>query len=317
MLAATLAAVAGGCAGLAPDLKPLDGPQIAALNGRAAEIPYRLAPGDRLLVKFSYNRDMNEEVVVRTDGRISLPLVGEVPAAGRTPEELTRALTAEYGKSFGTDPQAYVIGIGERLSIKSFYQEKLNEDVIVRPDGKISMQLAGEVQAAGVTPAQLAAAIIERLRRFVDKPDISVIVREFRRPDLSVMVRESALQRVYVGGEVRQAGVLPLHAGLGLLGATLQSGGALETASLDNVMLIRHHGLAQPETYAVDVRGILQGRTPDVALRPLDVVYVPKTVAAETAAALRQNVYNFIPPQFQAVLGYQLNPQVEVSSRVP
>ena len=301
------AAALAGCATLEPAATSLDGEAIVALNSRAADERYVLTPGDRIAVRFHHNSELDEEVTIRPDGRISLPMVEEVKAAGRTPKELALALTEAYARGFGTESGRYLLSIGERISIKSFYHDKLNEDVVIRPDGKISMQLVGEIQAAGVTPDQLVAAITERLKKYLDAPEVAVIVRTVRRPDLSVLVRESASQRVFIGGEVRQAGVLTLHGRLGLLNATLQAGGLLETARVENVMLLRHVGEREPAVYAINLKGILEGATPDVSLRPMDVVYVPKSAAAETAAALRQNIYNMLPTQFQTVLGYYVN----------
>lgn len=301
------AAVVAGCAALEPAGTVLDGEAIAAMNGQSPDGRYVLAAGDRIAVRFHYNQELDEEVGIRPDGRISLPIVGEVMAAGRTPQELGRELTDAYGRSFGAAGDRYVLGIGEKISIKSFYHDKLNEDVVIRPDGRISMQLVGEVQAAGVTPDQLVAAITQRLKKYVDSPEVAVIVRSVRRPDLSVVVRESASQRVFVGGEVRQAGVQALHGRLGLLAATLQAGGLMETARADGVVLLRHTGSGEPAIYSVNLNRILEGGTPDIVLRPLDVVYVPRSAGAETAAALRQNIYNLLPTQFQAVLGYQYN----------
>jgi protein involved in polysaccharide export with SLBB domain len=313
LLLLTLALLTG-CASHQPMGRLLDREGIIALNGSAADAPFRLTPGDRVAVKFFYNKELNEEVTIRPDGKISLQLVDEVMAAGRTPEELGRLLTLAYAKAFGTNSDRYLLGIGERVSIKSFYHDKLNEDVVIRPDGKISMQLAGEVQAAGVSPNQLAATIAERLRSFLDAPDVSVIVRDFRRPELSVIVRESAAQRIFVGGEVKQSGVLLLHGGLGLLAATVQAGGVLDSARLEDVVLLRHDSASEPTIYSINLKSILQGETMDLALRPMDVVYVPKSAAADAAATIRQRIYNLLPSQFMFSMGYQLNPQVQIKT---
>lgn len=302
----------------------LDRETILALNSSAAaRPPYRLTAGDRIAIRFFYNKDLNDEVTIRPDGRISLQLIDEILVAGQTPTELSRALTEAYARSLGipaarvgapesyNPSDTYVLSVGERLSIKSFYHDRLNEDVTIRPDGRISMQLAGELQAAGVTPAQLTSAIIERLKKFIATPDISVIVREFRRPELSVIVRESAGQRIYVGGEVKQPSVIPMPDRLGLMAATMQAGGMLDTARAENVVLLRHDGTAEPQVYAVNLRAILDGQTPDVALRPLDVVFIPKSELAELGVNLRQ-IYALLPPNFVFSLGYQINPQVQV-----
>lgn len=300
-----------GCA--TPIGQLLDRQGIIDLNGSPADVSYRLGPGDRIGVKFFYNKELNEEVLIRPDGKISLQLVDEVMAAGKTPEELARSLTLSYTKAFGMASDQHVLVIGERLSIKSFSHDMLNEDVVVRPDGKISMQVVGEVRAAGVTPNQLSAAITERLKRFLDVPDISVIVREFRRPELSVILRESADQRIFIGGEVKQAGVLPLQGRMGLMAATLQAGGVLESARIENVVLLRHDKADEPSVYLINLKSILQGETTDLTLRPMDVVYVPKTAAAQAATTLRQ-IYNLLPATFGWQVGYQINPRVDVQN---
>lgn len=317
LLAALSTVFFAGCATTASTGHLLDRDAIVGLNQEVSEKAYRLAPGDRLGVKFSYYKDLNEEVMVRPDGRISLQMVGETDAAGKTPLELGRELTQAYAAAMGTSADEYLLSIGERLSIKSFYHDKLNEDVVVRPDGMISLQLVGEIRAVGISPKQLAANIAEQLksRKLIDSPDISVIVRDFRRPELAVIVRESAAQRIYVGGEVKQVGMQPLQGRMGVLAATLQAGGALESAHLDNVVLLRHEEAREPALYSVNLKAILRGELPDVALRPLDVVYVPKTFASEAAATLRQYIYNLLPNQFMLSVGYQINPRVEVKDK--
>jgi polysaccharide biosynthesis/export protein len=292
----------------------LDREAIVALNG-SASAPYRLMAGDRIAVRFVYNETLDDEVTIPPDGRLSLRLVGEVQAAGLTPPELGRTLTQAYAASLGTESDRYVLGIGERLSIKSYYYERLNEDVVVRPDGKISLQLIDEIQAAGLTPSQLRSAINKRFAQYLDVPDVSVIVRDFKRPEVTVSLREASGQRVYIGGEVRQPGVLPLQTGATLLAAALHAGGPLKSARLDNVALLRHETQQAPALYFINLRAILQGQTPDVALRPLDVIYVPQTGAAETATFLTQNIYNLIPPQFLFTLGYELNNDVSIKTR--
>lgn len=300
------------CASTEPIGQPLTRTDIVDLNKPNENQAYRLAPGDRIAIKFYYNKELNEELIIRPDGSISLQLVGDVTATGQTPNELSATLTKLYAAKLGTGSENYRFGIGDRLSIKSFYHDKLNEEALVRPDGKISLQLIGDVAAAGLTPDQLRDILVEKFSRYLDAPDISVIVREFRRPDLTVIVRESMEQRIFVGGEVKQAGVQPLHGRLGLLGATMQAGGTLDSARLNNIVLLRRTKDNEAKMYSVNLRQILSGDTPDIQLKPFDVVYVPKSASSEAATALRQTIYNLLPNQFIFSLGYAINPQVEV-----
>ena len=103
-------------------------------------------------------------------------------------------------KSATADPN-YVIGPQDVLDISVWKEDQLTKTVPVRPDGKISMPLLNDVQAAGLTPTQLAKQITESLKKFVTDPQVTVIVREINS------------QRVYLLGEVARAGAYPLLPG--------------------------------------------------------------------------------------------------------
>ena len=115
-------------------------------------------------------------------------------------------------------PPVYSIQPGDQLDIKFFYNPELNENVTVRPDGVISLQLVDEIHASGLTPAQLDDLLTQKYSHELKKPMITVIVRSF------------AMQRVYVGGEVNRQGFVNLTAGMTPLQAVLEAGGFKETA---------------------------------------------------------------------------------------
>ena len=94
--------------------------------------------------------------------------------------------------------QEYQIQIGDALDIKFFYHPELNESVMVRPDGRISLQLVHEVQASGLTPEQLRQNLRKKYEPQISQPEIAVIVRSF------------TAQKVYVDGEVAKPGLVPL-----------------------------------------------------------------------------------------------------------
>jgi protein involved in polysaccharide export with SLBB domain len=71
------------------------------------------------------------------------------------------------------------LAVADQIAIKSYYHEKLNETVVVRPDGMISLQLIDEVLASGYTPAELDTMLTEKYTKFFDSPDLSVIVLSF------------------------------------------------------------------------------------------------------------------------------------------
>ena len=103
-----------------------------------------------------------------------------------------------------TTEQEFKIQVEDELDIKFFYIAGLNEQVIVRPDGRISLQLVQEIVAAGLTPAELTNVLVEKYSGELQRPVITVIVRAF------------GAQKIYVDREVMKPGVVPI---LGILTA--------------------------------------------------------------------------------------------------
>jgi len=177
-------------------------------------------------------------------------------------------------------PPQYLIQSGDQLHIKFFYNPELNEAVTVRPDGGISLQLVDEVQAAGLTPAQLDDFLTDRYSKELKKPAITVIVGSF------------ASQRVYVGGEVSRQGLVELTGGMTALQAVISAGGFKETADPEAAIIIRKGPDNLPVPVRVNLKSALSGGGPDAAvqLRPYDVVYIPKTWIAEANKFVNQYI---------------------------
>jgi protein involved in polysaccharide export with SLBB domain len=174
----------------------------------------------------------------------------------------------------------YLIQPGDLLDIKFFYNPELNETVTVRPDGYISLQLVNEVKASGLQPSQLNEALAHRYAGELKKPVITVIVKDF------------AGQRVYVGGEVGQQGLLTMPAGLTALQAVMQSGGFKNTAQPSETLVIRKGPDSRPVPVRVDLDSMLSGSTAgrDFRLQPDDIVYVPKSAIAKANQFVNQYV---------------------------
>lgn len=314
---------------------------------------YILSVGDKISIEFSYNDELNNEVIIRPDGKISLKRIGEVKAAGLTTEQLRTILVNMYskilyvgdtnsfsGKATQSDtsdvlPESpYMLGVGSSLIIKFPYNEELNDEVTIRPDGKISLQLIGEVKAAGLSPQQLESLLTQKYSQFIDSPKITVIVKssklpeltvivkdvklpqltvivkDFRLPQVTVSVKSSAARKVYVGGEVAVPGMVPIYGMLRLSDAVTQRGGAQTTANLEHIIFIRYNGTSEPDVYYVNLRKIMRGESEDIILKPYDVVYLPRTAISEVGLITRQYLHNLIPVQFNVI--YNLNPQVQI-----
>jgi polysaccharide export outer membrane protein len=140
----------------------------------------------------------------------------------------------------------------------------LSATVPVRPDGKISLPMAGELVAVGHTTAELQGEIAERLRAYVPSPSVSVMVKEVK------------AQRFYVLGEVAHPGAYPLTGPLTVLEAMALAGGPTEFARTGRLVLIRADVKARrSQRFQVSLDDIVDGKRPPVALIAGDTLYVP------------------------------------------
>jgi protein involved in polysaccharide export with SLBB domain len=159
----------------------------------------------------------------------------------------------------------YTLRTGDEIEIRAFNIPQLNQAARVRPDGKISLVLLNDVDAAGLTAVELGT----RLSLMYGKHD-------FREPRLTVVVVNFPGYSVYVGGEVGQPAQVPLTADLTVVSAIIRAGGFREGALLRNIILLRNSGQGAPVPAALDIEEVIRRGKPDTALQAGDVIYVPK-----------------------------------------
>jgi polysaccharide export outer membrane protein len=161
-------------------------------------------------------------------------------------------------------PADYQVGVDDVLDVSVWKEPALSSAVPIRPDGKISLPLAGELAAAGHTTAELKATITERLGPFVPNPIVSVAVKEVH------------AARFYVLGEVAHPGVYPLTGSLTVLEAVAVAGGPTEFAHTGHIVLIRR-GRASEKAVRIRVNldEVVGGKTPPAQLSAGDTLYVP------------------------------------------
>jgi polysaccharide export outer membrane protein len=162
-----------------------------------------------------------------------------------------------------TDP-AYMIGPEDVLDINVWKEPDMSRSVPVRPDGKISLPLINDVQAAGSTPLQLASTVTDKLRKFLTDPQVTVIVTTINS------------QRVYVVGEVIRAGGFTLIPGMTVLQVLANAGGFTTFANVKKIHVMRvvnGKHIELPFNY----RDVVKGDNPDqnIKLEPGDTVVVP------------------------------------------
>jgi polysaccharide export outer membrane protein len=162
-----------------------------------------------------------------------------------------------------SSPADYVLGVEDRLSISVWKEPDFSRTVAIRPDGKITCPLVGDIQAAGRTAKQLAADLTTALSRFIKEPVVTVSVEEI----------ESF--KVFVLGEVTTQGALVLRRRTRLLEAIALSGGMTQFANRADVVLIRYDDDKEIRT-RIDYRKIVSGEKSElnVFLRPGDTIIV-------------------------------------------
>jgi|SRR5437879_1693150 len=158
----------------------------------------------------------------------------------------------------------YVIGPEDLLDISVWKEPDLTRTVPVRPDGKISLPLLNDVQAAGQTPTQLATHVTESLKRYVTDPQVTVIVTAINS------------QRIYLLGEVTRAGAYPLLPGMTVLQALSSAGGLTQYAHSQKIYVLRE-GNGGPTKASFNYKDFLKGRNPEqnVVLKVGDTIVVP------------------------------------------
>jgi len=172
---------------------------------------------------------------------------------------------SDPGKVSSTGNPNYVIGPQDVLNVDVWKEAELTRTVPVRPDGKISLPLLNDVQAAGLTPDQLAAQITAGLRKYVTDPQVTVIVAEINS------------QRVYIMGEVVRAGAYPLLPGMTVLQALSSAGGFTPFANRKKIYVMREENGKQeklPFNYKDAVSGKERNQTM-VQVKAGDTIVVP------------------------------------------
>lgn len=161
------------------------------------------------------------------------------------------------------DP-AYKIGPQDVLKIDVWREDQLTRAVPVRPDGKITLPLLDDVQAAGLTPMELAGVIREDLKKFINNPQVTVSVTEINS------------RRIYVTGEVTKAGAYALLPHMTVLQALSSSGGFTQFARVKNIYVLRTENGKQIKL-PFNYKAAVSGKNPEqnIELLPGDVIVVP------------------------------------------
>lgn len=188
--------------------------------------------------------------------------IGVVPAAAQTP--------ASAGPVSGQAPEDpvlpadFVIGPEDLLSIVFWRDQDMTADVVVRPDGKITLPLINDIQAAGLRPEELRLRVTEAASKLIESPNVMVRVREIRS------------RKVFITGMVANPNNYPLTGPTTVLQLIATAGGLLEYAKSKDIRVVRNENGRQV-AFRFNYNDVRQGRNlqQNIALKPGDTVIVP------------------------------------------
>lgn len=185
-------------------------------------------------------------------------------AEDTSPKEESSPLTPANRPSALVDAN-YVIGADDVLAVDVWHEKELSRTLSVRPDGKISMPLIGELKVAGQTPLQLQDTITERLKQYLEHPEVTV------------MVQETKSQKFNVVGEVQRPGEFVFGHPVTILDAIALAGGLRDFAKSKKMYVIRTAPDGSQQRLHVNYHEVVKGKRPqeNIVLQSYDTVVVP------------------------------------------
>jgi len=202
---------------------------------------------------------MKNSHVITTLAALALAVCSFATVAAKDKDADKKAVP--QGPAFSDE---YRLGPGDKLRIEVYKDAQLSQSVQVRPDGKITLPLVGDVEATGNTPIELRDTITRSLKEFVTNPTVTVIVVE------------ALASKVYVMGEVTHPGTMELHGPTTILQALAMAGGFKEYANTKDVKVLRPNGdRGNIQTLKFNYKDVLNGDARPFYLRSGDTVIVP------------------------------------------
>lgn len=194
-----------------------------------------------------------------------LPMLAVAAQAPKTKKQKTTPAqpSAQTGLSASAN-SGYLLAPGDVVEVEVWKEPEISKVLPVRPDGKISLPLLNDVQAAGLTAAGLAADLTEKLKKFISDPQVTVIVAQVNS------------QRVYIMGEVLRGGAYPLVAGMTVLQALSNAGGFTPFANPKKIYVLRQEN-GKSVKYRFNYKDVVKGRKPEENrfLQSGDTIVVP------------------------------------------
>ena len=198
-----------------------------------------------------------------------LPKPGSTSLLSSANPTESRSLVASISPSVPPSPldtsaSDYILGAEDVIEVLVWKNVDLSRTVFVRPDGKISLPLIGDVQAEGLTPSELRDSIKVLLRRYKKTPEVSVIIREINSFS------------IFLVGEIKTPGKIQLRSDTTLLQAITLAGGFTEFADIKKILLLRREN-GQERRFRINYKDIVSGKSlnDNILLKRGDTILVP------------------------------------------
>jgi len=251
---------------------------------------YLIGKGDTLEISVWQWSDLLKDVIVRPDGKISYPLVGDIDAEGMTLTQL-RDLLTEKLKAYIKEPQVSVMVkqfgamlygsayAGKILDIPFVKVDDLSTSQVVRPDGKISFPLLGDIEAKGITISQLSKDLADKLSTVLKEPRVTISIKQF------------GGRKVIVLGEVNHPGVYRPAGETTLLEIIAMAGGYTKDAITKNVVVISGN-MDKPQAKAYNLLAAVRNTdyTQNILIRGGEIIYIPRSHLSNLTYFLNQFV---------------------------
>jgi polysaccharide export outer membrane protein len=182
------------------------------------------------------------------------------PAAPVTPAAVVPAPTAPV---LAVIPD-YLIGSEDVLSIVFWRDKEMSTEAVVRPDGKITLPLLNEVRAAGLTPGQLKDLLVEESKKYVEDPNVSVVVKQINS------------RKVFITGEIGKPGPYPLMAPTTIMQLLVVAGGLRDYAKSEKITIMRNEN-GKATSIRFNYKEFVKNKNlkQNIELKPGDTIIVP------------------------------------------
>ena len=259
--------------------------EVIFLVGQTAMDTYKIAPGDTIRVSFLKDSVNDMSVKVRPDGKVSLPALGSVTAAGVTVDELGERIGEAYRRKLNIDPIVTVNLVEFKTLTEKFAEsirsiksgsEGLSREILVAPDGTVTLPMIAPIGATGRSTGELKVMFDAAYARLGLDVTVSVIPKSFRPI------------RIMVFGEVGKPGRIETDRPLTVLTAVAGAGGVTVSGSLEKVMVFYVGNDNSPRVRSINLKHVLEDLRieEDMLLPGNSIVYVPPTKIAQAGRVL-------------------------------